>query len=168
MALGCSWSTTARIGGCRTCRDQGPVSASCWSVYCQRNKTERRGRVAERLGLGLIPGVGWRASEIRTIAREAEDAGFDAIVTAEVNNDALATAQLMGAATRQIKVGTWIASIHMRHSYACAKAAGLIADATDGRMILGLGVSRPHEGHHAVGEFSCKLHGRRRHCRQIN
>jgi alkanesulfonate monooxygenase SsuD/methylene tetrahydromethanopterin reductase-like flavin-dependent oxidoreductase (luciferase family) len=76
-----------------------------------------------------------------TVAREAEEAGFDAIFTAEVNNDALATAQLMGAATRQIKVGTWIASIHMRHSYACAKAAGLIADATGGRMILGLGVS---------------------------
>jgi alkanesulfonate monooxygenase SsuD/methylene tetrahydromethanopterin reductase-like flavin-dependent oxidoreductase (luciferase family) len=47
----------------------------------------------------------------------------------------------MGEATRQIKVGTWIASIHMRHSYACAKAADLIADATGGRMILGLGMS---------------------------
>jgi uncharacterized DUF497 family protein len=81
--------------------------------------------VAERLSLGIIAGVGWRASEIRTIAIEAEEAGFDAILTAEVNNDAVATAQLMGEATRQIKVGTWIASIHMRHSYACAKAAGL-------------------------------------------
>ena len=97
--------------------------------------------MAERLGLGLIPGAGWRAAEIRAVAREAEEAGFDAIFTAEVNSDALATAQLMGEATRQIKVGTWIASIHMRHSYACAKAASLIADATGGRMILGLGVS---------------------------
>src|SRR5271166_6564645 len=93
------------------------------------------------MGVGLIPGVGWRASEIRTVAREAEDAGFDAIFTAEVNNDALATAQLMGEATRHIKVGTWIATIYMRHSYACAKAAYLIADATGGRMILGLGAS---------------------------
>jgi len=97
--------------------------------------------MAERLGLGIIPGAGWRAAEIRAIAIEAENAGFDAIFTAEVNSDALATAQLMGEATRQIKVGTWIASIHMRHSYACAKAASLIADATGGRMILGLGVS---------------------------
>jgi alkanesulfonate monooxygenase SsuD/methylene tetrahydromethanopterin reductase-like flavin-dependent oxidoreductase (luciferase family) len=46
-----------------------------------------------RLGLGLIPGTGWRADEIRTVAREAEEAGFDAIFSAEVNNDALATAQ---------------------------------------------------------------------------
>ena len=97
--------------------------------------------MADRLGLGVIPGAGWRAAEIRAVAREAEEAGFDAIFTAEVNNDALATAQLMGEATRQIEVGTWIASIHMRHAYACAKAAELIADATEGRMILGLGMS---------------------------
>jgi len=77
--------------------------------------------------------VRWRARPKR--------AGFDAIFTAEVSNDALATAQLMGEATRQIKVGTWIATIYMRHSYACAKAASLIGDATTGRMILGLGVS---------------------------
>jgi alkanesulfonate monooxygenase SsuD/methylene tetrahydromethanopterin reductase-like flavin-dependent oxidoreductase (luciferase family) len=97
--------------------------------------------MADRLGLGIIPGVGWRAAEIRTVAREAEGAGFEAIVTTEVNNDSLATAQLMGESTGRIKVGTWVSSIHMRHSYACAKAAGLIADATRGRMILGLGVS---------------------------
>jgi alkanesulfonate monooxygenase SsuD/methylene tetrahydromethanopterin reductase-like flavin-dependent oxidoreductase (luciferase family) len=97
--------------------------------------------LSERLGLGVIPGVGWHASEIRTIARQAEDAGFDAIVTTEANSDSLATAQLMGDATREIKVGTWVSSIYMRHSYACAKAATLIAEATEGRMILGLGVS---------------------------
>jgi alkanesulfonate monooxygenase SsuD/methylene tetrahydromethanopterin reductase-like flavin-dependent oxidoreductase (luciferase family) len=97
--------------------------------------------MADRLGLGLIPGAGWRAAEISAVARDAEEAGFDAIFAAEVNNDALATTLLMGEAARQIKVGTWIASIHMRHSYTCAKAAELIADATEGRMILGLGMS---------------------------
>lgn len=97
--------------------------------------------MADRLGLGIIPGIGWRAAEIKTIAREAEGAGFEAIVTTEVNNDSLATAQLMGESTGRIRVGTWVSSIHMRHSYACAKAASLIADATGGRMILGLGVS---------------------------
>ena len=97
--------------------------------------------MSERLGLGIIPGVGWRAADIRAIAREAEDAGFEAIVTAEVNNDSLATAQLMGDSTGRIKVGTWVSTAGMRHSYACAKAASLIADATGGRMVLGLGVS---------------------------
>jgi len=99
--------------------------------------------VAERLGLAVIPGVGWRANEIQTIAREAEDAGFDAIFAAEVNNDVMATAQLMGTATRRIQVGTWIANIYVRHSYACAQGAALIADATEGRFVLGLGVSHP-------------------------
>src|SRR2546425_9388314 len=99
--------------------------------------------MAERLGLGVIPGVGWRATEIQTIAREAEEAGFDGIFAAEVNNDVMATAQLMGAATRRIQVGTWIANIYVRHSYACAQGAALIADATDGRFVLGLGVSHP-------------------------
>jgi hypothetical protein len=51
--------------------------------------------MAERLGLGIIPGAGWRAAEVRAVAREAEEAGFDAIFTAEVDSDALATAQLM-------------------------------------------------------------------------
>ena len=99
--------------------------------------------MAERLGLGIIPGVGWRAKDIQTIAREAEDAGLDSIFATEVNNDVMATAQLMGAATRRIKVGTWIANIYLRHSYVCAQGAALIADATEGRFVLGLGVSHP-------------------------
>jgi len=98
-------------------------------------------RVPERLGLSVIPGAGWSARDIRAIARDAEEAGFDAIFTTEVNNDALATAQLMGAATTRIRVGTWIANIYLRHSYVCAQGAALIADATAGRFILGLGVS---------------------------
>ena len=95
----------------------------------------------ERLGVTVIPGAGWRASDIREVARAAEDAGFEAIFTTEVNNDALATAQLMGSATARIRVGTWIANIYLRHSYTCAKGASLIADDTGGRFILGLGVS---------------------------
>ena len=99
--------------------------------------------MAERLGLGVIPGVGWRATEIQTIAREAEEAGFDGIFAAEVNNDVMATAQLIGTATRRVTVGTWIANIYLRHPYVCAQGAALIADATEGRFILGLGVSHP-------------------------
>jgi alkanesulfonate monooxygenase SsuD/methylene tetrahydromethanopterin reductase-like flavin-dependent oxidoreductase (luciferase family) len=97
--------------------------------------------MAERLGLGVIPGVGWSAHEVQTIARQAEEAGFDAIFVAEVNNDVMATAQLMGTATTRITVATWIANIYLRHPYVCAQGAACIADATGGRFILGLGVS---------------------------
>jgi alkanesulfonate monooxygenase SsuD/methylene tetrahydromethanopterin reductase-like flavin-dependent oxidoreductase (luciferase family) len=95
----------------------------------------------ERLAITVIPGAGWRAVDIRTVAREAEAAGFDAIFTTEVNSDTLTTAQVMGSATSHIRVGTWIANIYLRHPYACAKGAELIADDTGGRFVLGLGVS---------------------------
>lgn len=97
--------------------------------------------MAERMALGFIPGAGWRASDIRSVAQAAEASGFEAIFATEVNNDVLATAQLMGEATTMINVGTWVANIYLRHPYLCAKGAALIADATGGRMILGLGVS---------------------------
>src|SRR5437764_1318437 len=99
--------------------------------------------MAERLALGIIPGTGWSAREIQAVARDAEAAGMDAIFATEVNNDVLATAQLMGAATERITVGTWVANIYLRHPYVCAQGAALIADATGGRFILGLGVSHP-------------------------
>ncbi|MET7990841.1 LLM class flavin-dependent oxidoreductase [Amycolatopsis sp. NPDC005232] len=95
----------------------------------------------ERLALTIVPGAGWTAGDVVAIARQAEDAGFDAIFTTEVNNDALATAQLMGEATHRIQVGTWVANIYLRHSYVCAQGAALIADRTGGRFLLGLGVS---------------------------
>ena len=95
----------------------------------------------ERVGLAVVPGTGWSVREIETVARAAEDARFDAIFTTEVNNDAMATAQVMGIATRRILVGTWIANVYLRHPYVCAQAASLIADATGGRFILGPGVS---------------------------
>jgi alkanesulfonate monooxygenase SsuD/methylene tetrahydromethanopterin reductase-like flavin-dependent oxidoreductase (luciferase family) len=66
--------------------------------------------MAQRLALGVTPGTGWRAAEIRSIAQTAEAAGFEAIFAGEVNTDALATAQLMGEATTTIKVGTWVAN----------------------------------------------------------
>jgi alkanesulfonate monooxygenase SsuD/methylene tetrahydromethanopterin reductase-like flavin-dependent oxidoreductase (luciferase family) len=97
--------------------------------------------VRERLGLGVLPGAGWSARDIQEVAREAEAAGFDAIFSTEVNNDSLAVAQLMGSATERIQVGTWVANIYLRHSYVCAQGAALIAEATGGRFVLGLGVS---------------------------
>ncbi len=41
--------------------------------------------MTEWLGLGIIPGAGWRAVEIRAIAREVEDAGFALQATAALH-----------------------------------------------------------------------------------
>ena len=59
----------------------------------------------------------------------------------------MATAQLMGTATTRITVATWIANIYLRNPYVCAQGAAFIADATDGRFLLGLGV-----GHQPVNQ----------------
>src|SRR2546422_487262 len=114
--------------------------------------------MAERLALAVIPGVGWSANEVRTIARGAEEAGFDAIFAAEVNNDVMATAQLMGAATSRITVGTWIANIYLRHSYACAQGAALIAAASG----VGARQDRRHYGSADLHRRQRKRHARRR------
>ena len=97
--------------------------------------------MTNRLGLAIIPlvRVGPPATSVRL--REAGNAAFDAIFTTEGNNAALATAQLIGSATRHIRVGTWTANIYLRHRYICAQGAALIAEATGGRFILGIGVS---------------------------
>jgi alkanesulfonate monooxygenase SsuD/methylene tetrahydromethanopterin reductase-like flavin-dependent oxidoreductase (luciferase family) len=95
----------------------------------------------ERLGLGLLPGAGWTAAETQEVARDAEAAGFSAVLAAEVNNDVMATAQLMGQATSAAQVGTWVANVFLRHPYVCAQGASLIGEATGGRFLLGLGVS---------------------------
>jgi len=97
--------------------------------------------ITERLALTIIPGAGMRAADVRHIAREAEQAGFEAVFTTEVNSDTMTTAALMGGATDRLRVGTWVANIYLRHPYLCAKGAELIADDTEGRFVLGLGVS---------------------------
>ena len=70
----------------------------------------------------------------------AEEAGFDTICAAEVNNDVMATAQLMGTATTRITVATWIANIYLRHPYVCAQGAAILQHHR-WHFILGLGVS---------------------------
>jgi 5,10-methylenetetrahydromethanopterin reductase len=100
-------------------------------------KPEGEESMLERLAVGIIPGTGWRANEIQDVARAAEDAGFEAIFCTEVNNDSVGTAQLMGLATRHIKVGTWVADIYLRAPYLCAKSAIITADATDGPWARG-------------------------------
>lgn len=106
--------------------------------------------MTERLALSIVPGTRggrWSARQIRTVAREAEEAGFDAVFTGESGNDALATALLMGTATHRIRVGTYVANIYLRHPVVCAQGAALIADATEGRFVLGLGIS-----HHRINQ----------------
>ena len=71
---------TARPSLIRAPGDRTPFGSPATGILsAQQSRRERE--MAERLGLGIIPGAGWRAAEIRAVALDAEDAGFDAIFT---------------------------------------------------------------------------------------
>ncbi len=95
----------------------------------------------KRLALAVFPSLGLPVLDLPRAAREAEEAGLEAVFTTEAGEDTLGCVHLMAHATQRIKVGSWIANIYLRHPYLCACAARLIAEVSQGRLILGLGVS---------------------------
>jgi len=88
------------------------------------------------------PVWGCSFSDLRGLAEITEEAGFDGILSPEVPPyNALTNAQVFAECTERINVGTWIANIYMRQPVVATATALTIQEITDGRMILGLGVS---------------------------
>jgi len=85
--------------------------------------------------------------EVGRIAREAEDAGFSAVMIPEGGNDSLMACMLVAQATSKIQLGTSIAIIYNRQPTLCASAAVMVQEVSAGRLVLGLGV-----GHRPVLE----------------
>jgi F420-dependent oxidoreductase-like protein len=76
--------------------------------------------------------------------QEAERLGFDAVWTAEAyGSDALIPLAWWGSQTERIKLGTGIVQISARTPAATAMAAMTLDHLSQGRLILGLGVSGP-------------------------
>lgn len=74
----------------------------------------------------------------------AEDAGFDAVFTAEAwGSDAYTPLAWWGASTRRVRLGTSVAQLSARTPTACAMAALTLDHLSGGRHMLGLGVSGP-------------------------
>lgn len=74
----------------------------------------------------------------------AEELGFDSLWTAEAyGSDALTPLAWWGAKTSTIKLGTGIVQLSARTPAATAMAAMTLDHLSDGRFILGLGVSGP-------------------------
>jgi probable F420-dependent oxidoreductase len=100
----------------------------------------------ERLGR---LGVWWAllgsrsAAEERDAAREIERLGYTALWFGESarNKEAFAHASILLEATERLAVGSGIASIYFRDATAMKAGAYALADAHDGRFVLGLGVS---------------------------
>ena len=102
--------------------------------------------VAGELRLGLNVGY-WAGGPPPGAAEsilEAERLGFDSVWTAEAyGSDALMPLAWWGAATQKLKLGTAIVQISARTPAATAMAAMTLDHLSQGRMILGLGVSGP-------------------------
>lgn len=78
------------------------------------------------------------------LAQTAESLGYDSIWTAEAyGSDALTPLAWIGANTSKIRLGTGICQMSARAPTATAMAAMTIDHLSEGRMILGLGVSGP-------------------------
>ncbi len=74
----------------------------------------------------------------------AEEAGFDAVFTAEAwGSDAYTPLAWLGSSTRRVRLGTSVAQLSARTPTACAMASLTIDHLSGGRHILGLGVSGP-------------------------
>jgi F420-dependent oxidoreductase-like protein len=102
--------------------------------------------MAKTLKLGTNTGywAGGPPPGAREAIAEAERLGFDSIWTAEAyGSDCLTPLAWWGAATERIKLGTAIVQMSARQPAATAMAAMTMDHLSDGRFILGLGVSGP-------------------------
>ena len=77
--------------------------------------------------------------EVPAAAKAAEDAGFDAIWTAEAGNDGFLPLALIAEHTKRIKMGPSVAIAFPRSPMAMAYTAWDLAGMSEGRFILGLG-----------------------------
>ncbi len=95
----------------------------------------------QRLGIVLSTATAAPPKELVEIGQLAEAHGFAAVLVNEGRGDALACAEAIALGTKHIQVGTNIANIYYRHPFLAAMTAETIADLSDGRLILGLGIS---------------------------
>ncbi len=98
------------------------------------------------LKLGLAQGY-WSAApnpDFVELAQEAERLGFDSVWSAEAwGNDAFTPLCWIGAQTEKIKLGTAVVQLSGRTPTSCAMHAMSLDYLSNGRFMLGLGVSGP-------------------------
>ena len=102
--------------------------------------------MADPLRLGLALGY-WGAEPIPgfvELALEAERLGYESVWTAEAyGSDVFSPLVWIGARTTRIKLGTGLVQISARTPASVAMTAATIDHLTEGRLILGMGVSGP-------------------------
>ncbi|MCM6772903.1 LLM class F420-dependent oxidoreductase [Nocardia sp. CDC159] len=83
-------------------------------------------------------------AHVPELVATAEEIGFDAVFTAESwGSDAFTPLAWWGSATRRMRLGTSVAQLSARTPTATAMAALTLDHLSEGRAVLGLGVSGP-------------------------
>ena len=97
-----------------------------------------------KLGLQLGYWGAGRPENHGELVAAAEEAGFDAVFTAEAwGSDAYTPLAWWGSSTHRLRLGTSVVQLSARTPTACAMAALTLDHLSGGRHILGLGVSGP-------------------------
>src|SRR4051812_48226343 len=92
--------------------------------------------------LDLDSGVVYPGMTMVELAKVAEDSGFDAIWKGESNSaDPIVSLSAMAVGTRTIKLGTAVYHIFGRSPVTMGIQAATLQDFSNGRLLLGLGVS---------------------------
>lgn len=97
-----------------------------------------------KIGVNIGYWSGGPPPQAAEIVAEADRLGLDSVWTAEAyGSDVLTPLAWWGAGTKQIRLGTAIAQMSAREPAAAAMAAISMDHLSEGRFILGLGVSGP-------------------------
>src|SRR4051794_41920769 len=101
-----------------------------------------------RLGLHVgYWGLGMSAEQQLEAVKEAESAGWDSVWAAEAyGSDTATVLAWIAAQTERIKIGSAIFQIPARSPAMTAMTAATLDHLSGGRMILGIGSSRPPGG----------------------
>lgn len=100
-------------------------------------------------------GGGQSISEVVATARRVEQAGFDALWIPEGGTPAFSLASSAATATNRLGLGTGVAVAFARSPMVTAQAAWLLAEATHGKFLLGLGTQvKAHVERRYSAEFT--------------
>jgi alkanesulfonate monooxygenase SsuD/methylene tetrahydromethanopterin reductase-like flavin-dependent oxidoreductase (luciferase family) len=96
---------------------------------------------SNRLGIVLSTVTDAPPQEFVEIGQLAEANGYASVFVNEGRGDAIACAQAIALGTEKIGTGTNIANIYFRHPFLAASATRTVAELSEGRFVLGLGMS---------------------------